>query len=401
MNVILLGAGASKSYSGSVTKVKMPIAKDFFQTFRKLDIAENRWVLIGDILNYLREFHNKPWMEFLDYKEDIEILHSEVEEKLNQIKSGLLSSTENMLIHKTYLQLIFLFASVINEVQNGKLSTSHINLARKLTADDFVITFNWDTLMDRALKESTSWNTDNGYLIRPTSIYRNGWDKLDQNAATDAPTLLKLHGSTNWLTSHLIPDGNKLKSLQETPTCDFYVYESTIDPYSTYNGRYMSGYSEFAYGYYPPNLPLMGQKIPDGYSLIKMTLTLEGMPKGTASSEGLISMPLIIPPIKHKNYSHFGTIFSSLWSKAEESLVKADRIIVIGYSFPVTDKQTDTLFKSAFTKRKDMPDIVIVDPNPDQILNRFIHDYGITKNKITVFTDYFSEDFDIESLFEC
>src|SRR5258705_3630588 len=197
MNVVLLGAGASKSYNDSVTKVKMPIAKDFFQTFRKLDIAENRWVLIGDILNYLRDYHNKPWMEFLTYTEDIEILHSEVEKKLNQINTGLLSTAENMMIYKTSLQLIFLFASVINEIQNGKPSASHINLANKLTADDFIITFNWDTLMDRALKETNSWNADNGYLIKPTLIYRNGWDKLNQSATSDAPTLLKLHGSTN------------------------------------------------------------------------------------------------------------------------------------------------------------------------------------------------------------
>lgn len=400
MNVILLGAGASKSYSDSVTKVKMPIANDFFQTFRKLEIAENRWVLIGDILNYLRDHHNKPWMEFLTYSEDIEILHSEVEEKLNQINSGLLDTVENMMIYKTYLQLIFLFASVINEIQNGEPSKSHINLANKLTADDFVITFNWDTLMDRALKETTSWRADTGYLVNPTLIYRNGWDKSDQSVASNAPTLLKLHGSTNWLTSYMIPEGNNLKSLQETPTSDFYVYESTVNPYSTYNGRFMSGYSDFAYGYYPPNLPLMGQKIPEGYLLVKATLTLEGMPKGTAPSEGLVSMPLIIPPVKHKNYSYFGTIFSSLWSKAEESLIKADRIIIIGYSFPFTDTQTDALFKSAFTKRKNMPDIVIVDPKPEQIINRFILDYGITENKITTFTDYFSKDFDIETLFK-
>ena len=35
MNVVLLGAGASKAYSNSPTGRKMPIAKDFFQTLNK------------------------------------------------------------------------------------------------------------------------------------------------------------------------------------------------------------------------------------------------------------------------------------------------------------------------------------------------------------------------------
>lgn len=403
MNVIILGAGASKSYNDSVTKVKMPIAKDFFQIFNKLEISKNRWVLVGAILNYLKSFHNMTWLEFLTYTEDIEKLHSEVEEKLNtllQKNNNFFGSPENIVVYQTYMQLIFVFTSVINEIQNGELSISHLNFAKNLNKEDFVVTFNWDTLMDRALKETSSWNTDNGYLVKPTLVYRNGWNKPDPNLTSNCPTILKLHGSTNWLTSYLIPDGNKLKSLQETPPSDFYIYESTINPYSTYNGRYMSGYSDFAYGYYPPNLPLLGEKLPDGHLLIKSTISLHGMPEATAPSDGLVSMPLIIPPVKNKNYSHFGTIFSSLWNKAEESLAKADRIIIIGYSFPPTDTQTDSLFKSAFIKRTNMPDIVIVDPMPEQIKYRFIHEYGILKNKITTFKEYFNKEFKIEKLFK-
>ena len=402
MNIVLLGAGASKSYSDSITKVKMPVAKDFFKTFNSLKISEERWVLIGDILNYLRDFHNIPYSGFITYNQDIEILHSEVEEKLNRIlekNEDIFSTTENILIFKTYIQLIFVFTSVINEIQNGPTSISHINLAKELTNEDVVLTFNWDTLMDRALQQTTDWNTDSGYLVKPSKIYRNEWKAIDKTDSKRFPIILKLHGSSNWLTSCIRPDGNKLNSLQETPTSDFYVYESTQNPYSTYNGRFMSGYSDFSYGYYPPNLPLMGEKVPDGYLLIKNTLTADGMPKATSSSEGLVSMPLIIPPVKHKNYSHFGDIFSELWKKAEESLVRAEKIIVIGYSFPLTDIQTDTLFKSAFIKRSSMPKVIIVDPNPENIRNRFIFDYGIKEDNITIYETFFNQDFDIKNLF--
>jgi hypothetical protein len=47
-----------------------------------------------------------------------------------------------------------------------------------------------------------------------------------------------------------------------------------------------------------------------------------------------------------------------------------------------------------------MPNIVIVDPMPEQIKYRFIHEYGILKNKITTFKEYFNKEFKIEKLFK-
>jgi len=402
MNVLLLGAGASKSYSDSSTKVKMPIAKDVFKTFNKLSISENRWVLIGDILNYLNRFHNCHYMDFIDYNEDIEILHSEVEERLKKMfekGENIFGTPENLLIFKTYIQLIFVFTCIINEIQNGVVSKSHQNLAKFLLKEDVILTFNWDTLMDKALNKTSNWTTDSGYFVKPAMIYRDKWVNSNGNNKIESPIILKLHGSTNWLTSYLRPNGSELKSLQETPTNSFYIYESTINPYSTYDGRFMAGYADYSYGYYPPNLPLLGEKIPDGHLLIKTIPILEGMPKGNAPSGGLDSMPLIIPPVKHKNYSHFGNLFSQLWNKAEESLMKADRIIIIGYSFPKTDIQTDILFRKAFIKRNNMPEIRIVDPFPENICNRFIYDYGINESKILTYKTHFDSTFQVDKLF--
>jgi len=402
MNVLLLGAGASKSYSQSLTKVKMPVAKDFFKTFNKLSISENRWVLIGDILNYLRDFHNIPYTDFIIYDEDIEILHSEVEEKLGSLlrkNESVFDSFKNMLIYKTYTQLIFVFASVINEIQNGPTSTSHLNLARHLTSEDIILTFNWDTLMDKALSQTSDWTTDEGYLVKPKMIYRDSWVQSATSDVINYPLILKLHGSTNWLTSCFRQDGNKLKSTQETPVDEFYTYESTTKPYSTYQGRFMGGYSDYSFGYYPPNLPLKGESARKGWKFVSITYTTEDMPKGTASSKGLNSMPLIIPPVKHKDYAHFGSIFSTIWKKAEDSLVKADRIIVIGYSFPKTDTQSDKLFKQAFSQRNSMPEIVIVNPTPQGIVHRFISDYGIKESNITTYATHFNEHFQVRLLF--
>ena len=137
MNVIILGAGASKAYNDSPTGQKMPIANDFFKTFHNLDIASNSWVLIGFIINYFAKYRKKEFLDFLNFNEDIEVLHSEVKNKL--IDSLMSSNTnyfnkeemmDNMLHYKAYLEIIFLFTSVINEIQNGPVSKPHLNLIK-------------------------------------------------------------------------------------------------------------------------------------------------------------------------------------------------------------------------------------------------------------------------------
>jgi hypothetical protein len=394
---VLLGAGASKSYNQSKTGVKMPVAIDFFETFRQLKIAENPWVIIGGIINYIAEKNNSDILDFMHFSEDIEVLHTEIQEKLyDALKEGdFFRQENNILLLRSYNELIFLFVSVINEIQNGKISDPHLNLAKQLNSNDSILTFNWDTLMDRALENETNWNADNGYFIKPTSIYRDKWEKYNnKDNLLDFPKLLKLHGSSNWLTSHFqkSPDG-KLELSQETNVEDFYIYEYATNPYSTYAGRFMNGYEPFSYGYYPPNLPLKGKPAPKGHVYVRSKVANPFMPDGVSNDEGLTSMPLIIPPVKSKEYSLFGTLFSDIWREAKKELEFADKIYVIGYSFPKTDIRTDELFKTAFVRRKSIPEIIILNPEPDLIYERFIFDFGIPPEKITIQKDYFNENY--------
>jgi len=400
MKIIILGAGASKSYEDSKAKLKMPIANDFFATFHNLKISENPWVLIGWILNYLKTFHNVEFINFLNYNTDIEVLHSEIQEKLTLA----LSRSENyepndIVVISAYTQLLFLFTSVINEIQNGPVSETHLRISKCLNDEDIIITFNWDTLMDRALNVGTSWKPETGYFVTPALIFRNGWQKNKTTESATSPLLLKLHGSTNWLTSYMVAEDGQMNLIQESKPDEFYCYESNNTPYSCFQGRYMSGYEDYSYGYYPPNLPINGKSLPEGYFLTRLNPNFENVPKGITEDKGLDSMPLIIPPVKHKEYDFFGGLFKNLWEKAEESLTKADEIYIIGYSFPVTDIQTDTLLKKAFIKRSTIPKIFIVNPYPNAIVERFQYDYGIPENAIRVYKEYFSKDFDVEKLF--
>jgi hypothetical protein len=381
MNCYIFGAGASKCYSDSPTGQKMPLAAEFFKIFNKLKISSNPWVLVGSVINYVRDNYGIEPIDFVNFNENIELIHSEIHEKFINAKSK--NDLPNMIKYNAAnVQLTFMFVSAINEIQNGPISDAHINFVRMLNENDSIITFNWDILLDRALANEKKWTTDTGYSIVPKQIYRNCWVE-PQNIKSNYD-LIKLHGSTNWLTSYPIFDKGSLKFTHTTGDHDVFVYESTIDEYACYDGRYMNGYLPFSYGYYPPNLYVDSIKPRKGHLFARVTMRHGMNVKGTAPHNGLDSMPLIITPIKNKEYDRFGDLFEILWKKSQEKLEGADKIFIIGYSFPKTDIRTNELFISAFSNRTSIPEIIIINPYPDQILDKFIFEFGIPRKKIII-----------------
>ncbi|WP_131647880.1 hypothetical protein [Enterobacter hormaechei] len=398
MNFLLLGAGASKSYSVSPTGVRMPIAKDFFSTFDKLDISGHPWVLIDGLLDFIERVKKENPMDFFSRDVDIEELYTEIEENLNRYV-GKDAGLERIMAFKSYTQLIFIFSAVINSIQNGPISRPHSALAKMLSNDDMVATFNWDTLMDRALNSETEWTTDYGYGFCPKSIYRNRWVPPNEKQPT-SPLLIKLHGSVNWLSSHPMSPEKDVVLMQESAPDTVWIYESTEEPYACFAGRYTPGYEDFSYGYYPPNiLDDRGRAAGAGRKLVSARLKLPWVPEGTASSEGLVSIPLIIPPVKQKNYNGYGMLFDNLWEKAQEGLTNAEHIIIIGYSFPRTDLKSNQLFLDAFLNRKNIPYITILDPYPERVAEKFRFEFGIPNSHLRVIKGFFTDETDVNELF--
>lgn len=397
MRLLLLGAGASKAYSQSPTGVRMPIARDFFNTFEKLDIYQNPWVLRDGLIDFVARVKGEDPINYLSSGIDIEELYSEIEAKF--IESYEKERIDRVLAFRPYTQLTFIFSAVINEIQNGAPSSVHLELAKRLNPEDSVVTFNWDTLMDRALNEVGSWCADSGYGFKPKSIHRGGWKAPSCNSKVAAPRLIKLHGSTNWLTSHPISVEEELELSQEAAPDTVWVYESTDGPYSCFAGRYIPGYQAFSYGYYPPNImDDPGKKAPDGNMIVRVRPKHPLMPEGDASDKGLVSMPLIIPPVRYKKYSAFGTLFDELWSEAKKGIELADHIVIAGYSFPKTDVRSNDLFLSAFSNRSDIPAVSIIDPQPEEIAHKLKMQFGIPSSKLRVFKEYLSEATDIDNL---
>ena len=280
-------------------------------------------------------------------------------------------------------------------MQNGAESKFHKNLVLNLEDEDSIITFNWDTLIDKSLRYNTSWSLKNGYYITPKLIHTGGW--IEGENGNSKNLLLKLHGSSNWISSyiHYNIQTKAIEFRHAGAKNIFYAYESTEKPYSCYDGRYMEGYEDFSMGYYPPNIPSKKYKheIPEGHVGIRMFQRNGINPKGKSSSDGIESMPVIIPPVKNKSYDFYGDLFPSLWKKAEDVLSKAETIYVLGYSFPVTDIPSSDLFKSAFSRRKNIPNVVIVNPNPREIVHKFKLEFGIPEEKLLVHSEYITSDY--------
>lgn len=405
--VLLLGAGASKAFE-SPLGVRMPIAKDFFQTYFKIEPYGRTEVLVGHILHYIQRTRNLDPTLFPTFNEDIEKFYSEIEEVMKKsfmnidrkIING--NSLENYLFTSAvYTQLSFFFAYVVNLIQNGPLSISHMKLANNLSENDTVITFNWDTILDKCLSKTDHWKTDDGYGIIPHKIYRNKW-VLPKNSSSYSsyPKIFKLHGSTNWLTGYPVFQNERLEPMLDCSYDKFWVYESTKSPYPTFDGRFMPGYEDFSYGYYPVSLEDFPKKADEGKCFISSILRYPGSPKGKGPSQGVLSAPLIIPPVLDKQYGLYGILFESLWEQAGKAIEKADEIIIIGYSFPITDVQSQSLFKKSFIKRNSIPKIKILDPNPENIKHIISCSFGIPETYISVFKDYFSDNFELDKLFD-
>ena len=95
-----------------------------------------------------------------------------------------------------------------------------------------------------------------------------------------------------------------------------------------------------------------------------MRLT-ETVGKGTP-----FTFPIVVPPVVHKS----GILHRELqpvWALAEERLKSADRVIIFGYSCPVTDWEAANLIGRSLTANDACRDIAIIDPAP-KVLLRYV-----------------------------
>jgi hypothetical protein len=199
-------------------------------------------------------------------------------------------------------------------------------LVNALDESDTIINFNYDLLIDQELIPNV------GYYFLPREgayQYHNFADVILDKSINDFPRskalreentgsglYLKMHGSLNWTTC-------------TNASC-------------------------------PRSASI---EIDDVFHSLLLRNSPTGGPPRCETCKGEVST-VLVPPLLNKPIMH-SPIFRNIWSNALHALRQAQKIVIIGYSFPPTDFYTEWLFRSAWSD----PDtrVQIVNPlnNPD------------------------------------
>jgi hypothetical protein len=407
----ILGAGASHHYRMNKRGIRVPLANGFFEAFHSLPTSEGFQAHIGPLIEYL--FHSrgvKP-TEVSNWKENIEDFMTSIEQEIDNLRSkknsgATLSQEENekgLYATAAFNNMAFIFANVINEAQNGPSFTAYHELIKFCCPNDSFITFNWDTLLDRALADSGCWSPNNGYGFTFDSILDGSWkSEMDSSQVFDTNLkLLKLHGSTNWLTpiTNIVPFSLEYKSVIPEGDKVFLYWHASL-PYETYRGRWCGGYTETCYGYYPPSLPFTAFSeeslaAPPGHVIIRMTPMGIFSPFKEPQDKALPSSPLLITPVRQKQYDKYASTIENIWQQSGAALATTERIVIIGYSFPDTDIKPMEMLRSTLASRKGEISIEIVDPYANDIAERIGGEHLSNAKSVKIhsltFEDYLDE----------
>lgn len=386
----LFGAGASHHYDLNSCGVPVPLASGFFKAYHHLPISQGFDSYVGPFNNFLEKYRGVTPETIGQFDENIEAFMTSVESELERIRE---SARDHKLAGDEYAHALsyatvfsnmnFIFASVLNEAQNGAPMSLYRALLEFCGPSDLFVTFNWDTLLERALLDTGGWNPNTGYGLAFRAVLDGSWKKAFEGVAKYATNwkLLKLHGSTNWLVPYMGVDFKEWESQTNVAdTDDVFLYWYSSLPYATHKNRWRGGYVPTTYCYYPPNLPAdfftkEQLSAPPGKVFVKANLRFlapfeEGDPTGSIPSS-----PILVTPVRQKKYDIYRTTIQDLWAQAVKGLEDANRIVIIGYSFPPTDTRALDLFRGVLTARSKELTLEIVAPDVEDIAKRIGDEY--------------------------
>ena len=386
----LFGAGASHHYHLNAFGVPVPLASGFFKAYHHLPISWGFDYHVGPFNNFLEEYRGVTPETIGQFDESIEAFMTSVESELEQIKERAKDHhlTGDEYAHAlsyamVFTNMNFIFASVLNEAQNGSPMSLYRALLEFCGPNDLFVTFNWDTLLDRALLDTGGWNPNTGYGLTFRAVLDGTW-KGAFEGETKFPTnwkLLKLHGSTNWLVPYM---GVEFKHWEfqtfVAGTDDVFLYWHSSLPYATYKNRWRGGYVPATYCYYPPNLPAdfftkEQLSAPPGHMFSQFSYRFLSPFKEDDPTGSIPSSPILITPVRQKKYEIYRASIQNLWAQAVTGLEDASRIVIVGYSFPHTDTRALDLFKGLLTARGKELSLEIIAPDVEDIAKRIGEDY--------------------------
>jgi hypothetical protein len=229
--------------------------------------------------------------------------------------------------HEGYVALVDLYIRVLQETTNwlcddkrrgapiGQLLAQAASRSDKLT----VITFNHDLVIENEISRRQRlrqrWCLDRGYgsigagLRITTPVRRTAVFPLHSRGECDHTqpiTVLKLHGSLNWIA----------RLTSDRPTANFLLGKAGDRPIYLVPRRQVHG---------------------------RLTYVREGT--GRSSWD---TWPVIVPPVYAKQALR--SAVQVAWDDARTSLISSDRIVFFGYSLPDIDIEAQKLFERTLAK---------------------------------------------------
>lgn len=212
---------------------------------------------------------------------------------------------------------------------NGILSKF---FGEQLKPNDHIITFNYDLLIERTLWRINQWGPIGGYVgVKQLEKKEDKEDLIGAERGRSAHKILKLHGSINWQWEYpsLQPKVNPVISLDNWEKWDFIFPE--LKDILRRNPTQPTGRGE----------ALISKGYTGGY------------------------FPAWILPSYIKTFNK-NPFLIKIWREAQKILAHARWLVVLGYSLPEQDSQSQLLLAS-------LPDdctVLIVDPEGDAIKKR-------------------------------
>ena len=371
----ILGAGASHTYDRSKFAVRPPLASGFFDAYFELPISEDFNVKVGSLVNYVRDNYGIQPHEFYTLEEDVEQFFGRLDGELEKLKRKASKSKKRLseadigaLFQATRarFELLLLFSRVLIDTTDGQPCPFQTMFVSNLQPGDSVISFNWDTLLDRALHRSGRWHPDDGYGLSFEALMENEW-RLPAKTKSEI-SLFKLHGSINWLISYPGVEsatGKEVTALPLDRYHDKFCFVS-LDPHPPFGCR------EVLFN------PLVPPDRQDGKESIVGNVVIdpetirykfELKTYGDYTAEAKLAA-LIIPPTASKTYELPGQVFEQLWPRALNTLVESDELFICGYSLPDTDDRPRELIRQAAAKRGAPWRIRLVTPHPEPLVDK-------------------------------
>lgn len=286
--LVLFGAGATRGASfGYTPECQPPLNRDFFTQLQRITHKHNK--LVEDVIRDVVELFDSNFQLTLEeYFTQLEFLSATAglaTTKTLQDKPDLAGKRDRLMAS---------LSAVLEMSTNRAISSAgrgceyHVRLVESLRPGDVLVSFNYDCVLDDALRRAggQNWSALHGYGFPPRrTVVGSAYWEPKTPAATPADTiyLLKLHGSLNWQ----LPPGD---------AGEIYLKQRLHQMYGT--------------------------------------------PRFT-----------IIPPEWNKG-AREQPVFNLLWRRAFRAIQMAEQIVIVGFSFTPTDLHVESLFRLALAQSR-------------------------------------------------